>query len=512
MLPGFPKIPFRPTLPALLHRAVERYGDNDFVVMTDQRISFAQAEQASAALARRLVAAGAGKGTRIGVILPSGVDWVVAWLAIARIGAISMLLPATYRPAELQRALRISDAAFLIAGRTLLGKDYEAFLEEAVPTLRDHDRGPIHDAAVPFLRSIWMVGGSDRSWATRIDPKAADEISCGDDLLAAIESEVTPADPLLVIYTSGSTADPKAIIHTHGATIRKIQPELDICLPASRGGRTFCAMPFFWVGGPQDLLGALLSGAAVVTQERFEPAGALDLLERERCDSIVGWPTAVDQIRSQPDYAQRDLSALSLRSVRYVFSSRGDPVNGGMTETFGPHANPDWFDYKIVNRESGRTLPDGEVGEFCVRGFGVMAGMYKKEREETFDSDGYYHTGDRGYIENGDVFFCGRYSEMIKSGGANVSPLEVESVLQSFAEVDKAIVLGVPDDTRGELVVAVVVPAKGMDLDVNILRELTNRNLSSYKVPVRWLMLHESEIPLLPSGKVDKLHLRKRFE
>ena len=512
MRPGSPSISFIPTLPVLLHRAADRYSSDDFVVLSDRRISFGEAEENSAELARQLLEAGAGKGTRIGIILPSGIDWVVAWLAVARIGALAMLLPATYRPAELGRALRSSDAALLIAGRTMFGSDYETFLEEAVPSLRDNGGGPIRDPAMPFLRSIWIMGGSARPWATSVHLGARTTTSVGDELLSAIESEVSPADPFLVIYTAGSSADPKAVVHTHGSTIRKVQPELNICLPASRGGRTFCAMPFFWVGGTQDLLGALMSGAAVITQERFEPAGALDLLERERCDSIVGWPTAVARIRAQPDYAQRDLSALSLRSIRYVFSSKGDPVNGGMTETFGPHANRDWFDYKVVDPVSGLTLSDGEVGEFCVRGFGLMAGMYKKEREDTFDRDGYYHTGDRGYIENGDIFFCGRYSEMIKSGGANVSPLEVEGVLKSFDRVASAVVVGVPDDARGELVAAVVVSVDGAELDLDGIRALTNRHLSSYKVPVLWLQLRETEIPTLPSGKVDKRTLRQRFE
>lgn len=510
-----PEIEFRPTLPVLLHRAVERYGDGDFVVLPDERMSFAEAERRSARVAQQLVAAGVGKGTRIGIILPTGLDWVVALLAAGRIGAMSMLFPATYRPAELRRALRIGDVAILFAHRTLLGKDYEAFLEEAVPGLVDHDAsaGPLLDMDLPFLRSVWVVGGSGRRWARPINLRSDTSMAAGpsDGLLAAMESEVSPADPLLVIYTSGSAADPKAVVHTHGSTIRKMPPELGICLAASRGGRSYCALPFFWIGGPQQLLGALLSGAAVVTQERFDVTGALDLLERERCTSITGWATILDQLRSDPSFPKRDLSALEMPAAQRFVSSKGDPINLGMTETFGPHANREWFDYKVVDPETGAELVDGQEGEFCVRGFGLMAGMYKREREEVFDADGFYHTGDRGYIEDGRIWFTGRYSEMIKSGGANVAPLEVERVLASFPEVAAAYVLAIPDADRGEAVAAVVVAAEGETLDTDKLRAKVNHELSAFKVPTRWLVLTGDEVPTLGSGKPDKRTLRTRF-
>jgi acyl-CoA synthetase (AMP-forming)/AMP-acid ligase II len=508
-----PPIEYRPTLPELLHRASSRFGDDDFVVLADRRISFAEAELASAVMARRLLAAGVGKGTRVGLILPNGIDWLVAWLAAGRIGALPMLFPSTYRPAELERALRISDAALLVAPRTMLGNDFEAFLEEAIPSLHDAGAGPIRDPRVPFLRAIWLTGGSTRTWSTAIDPNAGPPDDVSEALLAAVEAEVSPADPLLVIYTSGSSADPKAVIHTHGAAIRKVQPELGMALPGSFPGRTFCAMPFFWVGGPQDLLGALHSGAAVVTQERFDAAGALELLERERCTSLLGWASVLEQIRAQPTYAERDLSALATPDAPGpMLSSRGDPPNLGMTETFGPHSNRAWFDYKVVDHESGATLSDGEIGEFCVRGFGLMLGMYKKEREEVFDVDGWYHTGDRGYLEDGRIWFKGRYSEMIKAAGANVSPLEVEQVLESFPEVGQAFVLGVADPVAGATVAAVVVPAPGATLDPDELRVRVNRELSTYKVPRRWLVLAADDVPWLGTGKPDKRSLRQRFE
>jgi acyl-CoA synthetase (AMP-forming)/AMP-acid ligase II len=140
-----------------------------------------------------------------------------------------------------------------------------------------------------------------------------------------------------------------------------------------------------------------------------------------------------------------------------------------------------------------------------------MAGMYRKEREEVFDPDGWYHTGDRGYIEDGSIWFTGRYSETIKSGGANVSPLEVERVFETLAGVATALVVGIPDSDRGEVVAAVVVPDDGAQLDLEELRSEVNRQVSAYKVPARWRIMSAEEIPWLPSGKPNKRLLEESF-
>jgi acyl-CoA synthetase (AMP-forming)/AMP-acid ligase II len=140
-----------------------------------------------------------------------------------------------------------------------------------------------------------------------------------------------------------------------------------------------------------------------------------------------------------------------------------------------------------------------------------MAGMVKREREDVFDADGWYHTGDRGYIEDERIFFLGRYSELVKAGGANVSPLEVEHVLASFHDVSVAFVLGVPDPDRGEAVAAVVVPVEGATLAVDDLRARVNEELSAYKVPTHWMVLAAAEVPLLANGKPDKRSMRGLF-
>jgi acyl-CoA synthetase (AMP-forming)/AMP-acid ligase II len=256
-----------------------------------------------------------------------------------------------------------------------------------------------------------------------------------------------------------------------------------------------------------------------VCQERFDAAGALDLIERERVTTMLGWATTLGAIQDGATRGGRDVSSLgsvplpaSTVGNRLGPSSRGDPPNLGMTETLGPHFHEEHFDYKVIDPETGATLPDGVEGEFCVRGYGLMAGLYKREREATFDADGWYHTGDRSYLESGRVFFTGRFTDMIKSAGANVAPLEVEMVLQSFPEIHLAFVFGMPSAERGEEVTAVLVPHDDASIDHDDIRQRARKELSSYKVPTRFHTLPYDDVPWLPSGKPDKLTLKELLD
>jgi acyl-CoA synthetase (AMP-forming)/AMP-acid ligase II len=504
-----PPAPYPPTLPKLLRMAAQHFGDADYVVTKDSRLSFREAEERSRAVAWQLLAHGAGKGTPIGIVMPNSIEWVVAWLAAARIGALTMLLPSTFRPRELQRALVIGDVSCLFAPTELFGQEYLSRLEETVPSLATHERGPIFDPGVPFLRSIYVPDPTEKAWATTISLTGGAVSPDQDSLIEAVEQEISPADSLLVIFTSGSTADPKAIVHSHGAAIRKTSPEHGMGLSASRPGRVFCAMPFFWVGGIQEILGALHSGAMVIAQSRLDVSEALDLVERESCTSIDGWAYLTEQVLSDPTFASRSLPELTVN--QRIFSSRGHSRNLGMTETFGPNGNVEWFEHKIVDPDTGSTLPDTAEGELCVRGFGVMQQMYKREREEVFDRDGWFHTGDTGYIEDGVAWFTGRRSEIIKSAGTNVSPAEVESVLLELPGVSMAFVLGIPGVGGSDDVVALLVSPTASDLSLQDIETHAKQHLSSYKVPKRWLVIPPSDLPWLATGKPDKRALRDLF-
>jgi acyl-CoA synthetase (AMP-forming)/AMP-acid ligase II len=180
-----------------------------------------------------------------------------------------------------------------------------------------------------------------------------------------------------------------------------------------------------------------------------------------------------------------------------------------MSETMG-----NWFgiETKVIDSETGFVMPDGTEGELCVRGFAALQGYYKKEREDVFDRDGWLHTGDRVTRVDGVVQFVGRYTEMIKSQGANVSPRELEVLLESYDEIRHAVVVGLPHQEQEEQVVAVVVPAPGHDVQVDRLLERMRSSVSSYKVPSRVEVVHgDNDIPWLPTGKPDRRALRDRL-
>jgi acyl-CoA synthetase (AMP-forming)/AMP-acid ligase II len=498
-------------MPEVIRRAALLYGDDDYIVMPDRRISFREVEAASRHLAKRLLAAGVTKGTRVGIHLATGPEWVVAFSAVTRVGALAMPFSTLFRPAELRTALRIGDVAVLLSSPRMLRKDHETFLEEAIPGLATSVPGHLRVPDVPYLRSIWLLGGGSRDWATRFDVcrQTADDPADGvdDTLLEAVEAEVTPADPFVVVFTSGTTADPKGVLHSHGAVLRKLAPEADAALNAMFGGRVLSLMPFFWIGGLQEVLAAPQSGAALLVLERLDVAAALELGKREQATSIRGNPQALQSLLGGGDLASAIPTIRPLPARRWDGgpSSKGDvPTAIGMTETVGPWTAVDGFDARVVDPDSGETLSEGEVGEFLVRGYGLMQGLYKREREEVFTPDGFYATGDLGYAENGLSHFKSRLKDMIKTKGANVAPAEVEAVLNASPHVRFSFVVGLPHEAFGEEVAAAVVPDRGASVDLSDLEAECRRLLSPYKVPTIIEVLRADEVPQLSSGKPDR--------
>jgi acyl-CoA synthetase (AMP-forming)/AMP-acid ligase II len=507
-----PEVPYEPSIPVVVRRAVVEFGAQDLVVMPDRSLSVADAERASRRLAKELLASGVGKGTRVAVHLPTGPEWVVAFLAAARIGALVMPYSTLYRPAELRKAMRFGDVSVLLTASTMLGKDHEAFLEEAIPGLASSTASHLRIAELPYLRSVRLLGASTRSWADRseITPELADDDVDGvdDAMLESVEAEVRAADPLLVVFTSGTTADPKGVIHTHGTVVRKTAPMVGHALDASFPGRPLCLLPFFWVGGLQAVVGALQSGATILTIEKIEAERALALARREGATSFNGNFTTLTSLFGSPDGSNLGLTTLRplpKRPWEGPPNSKGQPPTPfGMTETFGPWGGIDSFDVRVVDPETGRDVAVGEEGEYWVRGYAVTAGLYKREREETFTPDGFYRTGDLGSFENGQVYFRTRLNDMIKRKGANVAPAEVEEALKSFPEVRVAIVAGLPHAEFGQEVAAAIVPEAGHSVEAEELRERLRGLISPYKVPTVYLELGEADVPYLPSSKLDK--------
>jgi acyl-CoA synthetase (AMP-forming)/AMP-acid ligase II len=497
-------VPPRPTIPALLARSAMEFGDQTYVITPSERLSYADAERRSADLARWLLDRGVGKGVRVGLFFPNGVDWILWWLAVSRIGALAVPLSTLYTPAELAKVVRLADVALVVAPAEVVGIDVAERFEAAFTALSGQPAGHIALAQAPYLREIVLTGGDDRRWVTRLS-----EGKVPREVLAAVEDEVSPADLAVMVHTSGSTADPKGVLHTHGTLVRQTSgwPAAVRAVTGSTGAvRILCAMPFFWIGGLLAATGALHEPVTVLVLPRLDAQTALDLIERERATGLVGWPAFTQRLRDHPSFAERDLSSAPILrdgplDIAMTDVPDGYPVHRTMSETAGGFA----FTEMAIVDDDGRAVPEGTVGELLVRGVGVMAGYNKRERAETFDADGWYHTGDRVYRSEGDprLFYVGRTSEMIKAAGANVSPLEVEAVVEQFPDVAQCVVVGIEDPERGEQVCAAVVPAQS-DLDVTDLAARVRAQLSSYKVPTRWTIVTADQLPVLASGKLNR--------
>jgi len=512
----------RETIPALLALAAQRFGDGDYIVFEDARISFRGAEEQSRALALRLLASGINKGTRVGMVFPNTPDFVVTWMALARIGAVAVPISTLSTAAELRRIALHADLAAMMVVDRFLNHDYAARLEEAFPSLdRSVKEQFLREA--PHLRGFWVDGANPPGWARGLADRPPREL--GAEFLAEVEQEVSPADVVTIIYTSGSTGDPKGVIHSHGALVRQAG-KLFGAFGYQEDDRIFAPQPFFWVGGLLlHVLQMLHAGGAIIGSAR-PTAELLDLIERERVTYVHVYPHVAQAMANDPSFAHRDFSRIRGGRLVQAIPPHLRPKNQyygnslGMTETAGPHGIayhdlPDEFkgcfgppapgmEYLVVDVETRQPLPDGAQGELLVRGDCLMLGMVKREREQVFTRDGWYATGDLCSLRNGWLFFHSRVDDMIKSAGANVSPREVEQVLTAFAGVAQAYVCGVADAARGAVVGAIVVPFADARVDVDALLAHARAALSSYKVPRVLLVKDAAEVPMTSSTKADR--------
>ncbi len=519
--------PFVPTAPALIEHVARHFGDHALAVLGDARLTYADAADRSALMAKALLASGVGKGTRVGVLAPNGPDWIIAWLAVVRIGAIATLLNTYHKAAELGHVLRHADVQVLLAADAHLAADHLARLEAAVPDLAAQPNGAIRSTTHPSLRAVWTWGGAPtRPWAGHRDELLVLAADVPDEMFAAAQREVTPADEMMIIHTSGSTSAPKGVVHGHGPTIRHAY-NLATLRALAPDDVLYGSMPLFWVGGVgYTFMAAMMVGATVVYEDRFEPEATLRLLERERVTQILGWPHLAKALAEHPTCGERDLSALRSPVLDGANQPAGLATSTlgslGMTETFGPHtygARPEdpadipgsfgrpvpGVEHKIIDAITGEDLPAGSSGEICVRGYSLMLGFYKVERSQVFTADGWYRTGDAGWFdEHGHLHFVGRLGDAIKTSGMNVTPRDVEIALEELPEVVAAFVTGTPSE-RGEDVVAGVVIRPGANVDAASLRAAVKDRIASYKVPRHiTLFTSQAELPMLDSGKIDR--------
>ena len=488
------------TIDWLVRTRAQQLNDKPMVIDTDSRISYAELEGSTRALAAAFIEAGVAKGTRVGLIMPNRVQWVQLAMALTRIGAVLVPLSTLLQPPELIAQLRAASVQALITVEEFRGHRYLDDLADVVNT-----------PELPALRTVWMpehVAGSH-----------------GGQMVDEMAAAVTPSDALVIMFTSGSSGPPKGVIHSHGNALAAVRSGLAArCIDADT--RLYLPMPFFWVGGfGSGILSALLAGATLVTEEIPRPETTLRLLERERVTLFRGWPDQAEALARQSASVGADLSALRPGSLEALLppEQRAEPGARaklfGMTESFGPYCGYpadtdmprtawgscgkpfDGMEVRIVDPDTGHPVPAGTIGMIQLRGPHTLRGICRRSREDLFTPDGYYPTGDLGHLDDdGFMFYHGRFDDMFKVSGATVYPSEVEQALRSIDGVENAFIT----DVSGA-VGAVVISGRTVD----DLRAEARKRLSSFKVPAVWLTVKsDDDIPRGTTGKVDVRRLR----
>ncbi|MDT3442243.1 MULTISPECIES: class I adenylate-forming enzyme family protein [unclassified Pseudofrankia] len=522
------------TFGGFLDELVARFGERPALVSSPsggRRVEWTYGELRERAreVAKALVAVGVDRATRVGVLMANRPEWIAAVWGAAMAGGVAVPFNTFVEQRELDHLLRHSDVSVVIAQTEFLRHRFVDDILELCPEARTAAPGGIRSADYPFLRRVVRLDGEPTGALQGWDTFVAAGADVPDSVLDGIIAETRPIEDGVIIYSSGTTSFPKGVLHRHRG------PMLQCWRHAHReqyttDDRVYCGLPLFWTAGFAAVLGGTLgSGACLVLPPYFDADDALRLIEEERVTvaQIVG----AHDVQLQAAYQRlpRDISSIR----RDVHRITGEPAPGGAprpanqasygsSETFTsitaiPYDAPivqrhtygrltAGSSIRVIDPETGETHGVGEEGEIILKGPSLMRGYVKVPPEDLFDAEGFFHTSDLGWFdEDGLLHYTGRLSNMIKTSGANVAPLEVEGVLLGHPDIARAVVAGVPDAIAGEIVVACVVTHAGATLTEDDVRQCLRGSLSSFKIPRRILFF--SSVDDLPRTSSEKFNL-----
>jgi fatty-acyl-CoA synthase len=513
------------TIGANLDRTAARVGDHDALVdcATGRRWTYRELVADVDACALGLDALGVGKGDRVGIWSPNCAEWVFVQYGTAKLGAVLVTINPAYRTHELAHVLERAGISVLVSATEFRTSDYRAMVADA--------RG-----ACPDLREVVFLG--EQAWESLMATgRAADPT-----LLAEREAQLSADDPINIQFTSGTTGFPKGATLTHHNLLNNGFFVGEGC-GYTEADRVCIPVPYYHCFGMgMGNLGCTSHGSTmVIPAPGFDPALTLRAVQQERCTSLYGVPTMFIAELALPDFADYDLSSLRtgimagspcpvevMKRVVDEMGMAGVTICYGMTETspvstqtgadddldrrtatvgrVHPH-----LEVKVVDPATGLTVPRGEPGEFCTRGYSVMLGYWNEPEKtaEVVDAARWMHTGDLAVMDaEGYLTIVGRIKDMVIRGGENVYPREIEEFLHTHPDVVDAQVIGVPDERYGEELMAWVRLRDGAEpLTAGALREFCAGKLAHYKVP-RYVKVVE-EFPMTVTGKIRKVEMRK---
>ncbi len=483
-----------------------------------------------------LAAFGVGRGDHVATFMGLSPRWAEVFFAALSLGAVIVPLNLTWTPREAAQGMYLTDSKFLVVEGSYRGQSLWSVIERALPGLTESRPGNLHASEAPTLKSIIALrsenlSGNVPDYAFDLDHDA-DPAHAGPEAIV-----IEPEDWALMLLTSGTTSFPKSAILSHRALVCGWATFADGAEVTDHSIFVNCA-PNYHVAGIITMGITLMRGALDIMMRWFDPDRALELIGSEKATHFWGFDTHFAMMRDAPSYGRWSLgsvkhtiaasnSAASRSIVEMGFEHHGGVY--GSTEYMGQQSffpRRDLRDsnrmlksngratsgqLRIVDIDTGVMLGPNQTGEICVRGPSLFSGYYKRDDEtaKCMDSDGFFHSGDRGYLdEQGYLYYLGRYKEMIKSGGENVSILEVELfVAGEVPGVRRVAVCGTPHPKWGEAVTAVVVPARGTT-EEDILAACRGA-LAPYKIPKRIVFVEESQWSVTPTGKVDRKAMRQ---
>ena len=535
------------TVSDVFDAAVEEFADRPLVITDAATYTYRDIQERSTRIAHGLVSSGVRPGEHVAVVLANYPEFVAVKLGIARAGAVTVPINFLNRRDELGYVLHQSDAVTLITMDSFRGIDHLRALDELAPGWEQHGGGD----RFPRLRNVvvFQAEGEGRPGATTLE-----EFAASSQGFTAVDG-FGPDSNLDILYTSGTTGTPKGVMLTHDMFMRTAYGSA-FGRAFEDGRRIAFSLPMYHVYGyVEGLLAVLWVGGAIVPQLNFNPADTLrSIVEHGATDALFVpvMTQAVIEAARAGDYELSGLTSImssggfsppgTWEAIVAVFASAEVTTGYGMSETTasttvtrmedtietwrttngklrdvgvaGDPANHGLLAvYRVVDPNTGRELPHGEVGELMVRGIGVTSGYYNKPDENalTFDDEGWLRSGDLGTLSvDGYITLAGRRKEAYRCGGEQVMPAEVEAVLLGHPTVAQAHIVAVADHRMGEAGFAWIVPAAGADIDGDELIAHCADRLARFKVPKHVATLRADEVPLTPSGRPRKFLLAER--
>ena len=530
------------TVGGLVDEMARRYPSNEALVYHERglRYTYSEFNEVCRKVAKGLHAMGIKKGDHLSIWANNVAEWVILQYATPKIGAILVTINTSYKSAELEYILHQSDSTTLFLVKSFKDTDYISTLAEVVPELKSSKPGKLVSAKLPFLKNVVFLGDETPDGMFGFSDIAEKGESVSDAELAAIEATLDCHETINMQYTSGTTGFPKGVMLSHYNIINN-GFNIGECMKFTEKDRLCIPVPFFHCFGcVLGTMACVTHGSTMVPVETFDPLKVLQTIEKEKCTAVHGVPTMYIAELEHPEFSKFDLTSLRtgimagsncpievMKKVIAEMNMTEITIAYGQTEsspvitqtrtedsvelrvaTVG-RALPD-VEVKIVDIESGATLPPGKQGELCGRGYLVMKGYYKmpEETARVIDADGWLHTGDLAIMdENGYCKITGRIKNMIIRGGENIYPREIEEFLYTHPKISDVQIYGVPDRKFGEQVMAAIILKKGMEMSEDEVRAFCQNRIANYKIP-RYVKFVDS-FPMTASGKIQKFKMRQ---